>query len=362
MKYFPKFALLLALIASNSCRKDQEQKLLPELVPMRVINVEKVTRYPVSRSFVGEIEAARSTTLSFEISGTIDTVTVDEGKTVAKGDLLASLDTERLEARRSQLEAQTDQARAAIILTEAELRRIESLVRTDAATTRQLEQAREAVQRTRAALDQLSAQIQAVDVDLRKSSLRAPFAGTISQRLADNGAVASPGVPVLTLLETGKLEIRVALAQDIRPDEALKVRLPNGETRTFEITRILPQRNPQTRTVDVILTVPTDLAKQGTLRPGDLVTVLLEKEIEEDGIILPSTALIEGSRGLWVCYVTVDDPELGEGAARIARRDLQIIHEYEDRVVVSGALSEADQVLASGLHKVSPGQAIKPQR
>jgi hypothetical protein len=122
------------------------------------------------------------------------------------------------------------------------------------------------------------------------------------------------------------------------------------------VSRILPHRDSRTQTVDLILSVPESV---NDIRDGDLVELIAGGEVQEKGFILPREALTEGIRGLWSCFVAVHDPDAGPEAHRLDRRDLEVVHQYADAVVVQGAIKEGDFILSSGLHKVAPGQRVQ---
>ncbi len=67
------------------------------------------------------------------------------------------------------------------------------------------------------------------------------------------------------------------------------------------------------------------------------------------------TALTEGSRGLWACYVAtlIDDSErVGTETHRLRRRELEIIHQDADRVYVRVTLNDGELVIVEGLHRL----------
>ena len=68
--------------------------------------------YVTTQSFIGRVEAARSSDLGFEIAGLVTGVLTDEGLPVKSGQALARLDSARLRSKRGELVAQRDQARA----------------------------------------------------------------------------------------------------------------------------------------------------------------------------------------------------------------------------------------------------------
>ncbi len=357
MKRYLCFACYL-MVGCGSNDKDKASRI--ELVPMEVIEVRSLEKFPVEEKFTGVVEASRTARLAFEVPGTVVSIAFDEGETVEKGATIAVIDTERLEAQRNQVEASLAQAEASRTFAASEYERDQKLFELDAATGQQLERKKEAIDSANAAIEQIDSQLSAIDVDLGKSELKAPFSGTISQRMIDEGAVVSPNQPAFTLLETGALEVRVAM--NLEPEDVpeagsgLLAELPGGERLELPVVRILPQRDSRTRTTDVILSLSD---RETRLKPGDLVTVIALKTVDGNGFLVPRSALTESSRGLWSCFISEPAPDVQEGAERITRTDLEIIHEYTDSVVARGGVTEGDRIIATGLQKVSAGQYVR---
>jgi len=362
MKFLNRHAPALLALALVACRSERDAAAPREvrLAPVEGVVLERLESYPVTQRFVGRVEARQRSQLAFELAGTLEHVAVDEGEAITRGQPLAHIDTARLEAQRDELQAALDEARAARQLAEQVLARAETLVERNAVSVEQVDRARERATSAAANIDRIRAQRTRVEVDLAKSSLQAPFAGRVARRFADAGSVVAPNQPVLELLESAALEVRAALAAEalegLAPGDRLRVELADDGVEELAVARILPARDPRTRTVDVILEVPAGVAG---LRDGDFVSVRRRREVATDGFVLPRDALTESARGLWACFVLVPDPAAGGQARRLDRRDLELLHAEAGRVVVRGALEAGEIALAGGLHKVAPGQRVR---
>jgi RND family efflux transporter MFP subunit len=309
--------------------------------------------------YVGRVEAARSSELGFELAGTLLAVHADEGSSVEKGQLLAKLDSARLQARRKELEAAAEEAKSAVKLAEATFERTKNLVARKAMSEQRLDEARQSRDSSRAAARRIDAQLDSVDVDLSKSGLTAPYAGTISARLLDEGSIVTPGQPVLRILETGQMEIRAGLsaraAGDLVVGQTLDVRTQGSQRLNAKVEHILPQRVRGTRTVDVILK-----SSGAGVRDGDLVSILIETKVRAEGFWLPRMALVGSARGLWSCYVAqpLEGQSAPTGLRCVESRELEILHQDGERVFVAGGLRDGDHVVASGVHRLVAGQMV----
>ncbi len=335
-------------------RSQGDETSRPESRPTVVesLIVKADATYETTHHFLGRVESARSSALGFELPGTVICLHVNEGDKIAAGAVLAELDVRQLAMSRADLVAARDQAKATRDLAAANFDRTAQLIKSRVATTQEIDGAREQRDAAAAALARIDAQLAAIDVDLSKSRLVAPYAGTIARRTIDEGTVISPGEPVFEIVETGRLEIRAGLSPaavtDLAVGDVVTVH-PQDDTASLPatVTRILPVRDSLTRTIDVIFATESP-----ELRPGDLVEIPITRTLEGPGFWLPREALTESSRGLWAAYVV--DP----GTQEIARRQLQILHETSDRVFVQGAINAGDEVVTAGLQKLVPGLRV----
>lgn len=312
--------------------------------------------YERRQRFVGRVEFAQGSDLSFEIGGRVARVVVDEGERVEVGDPLAALDTARLEAHRDELAAARDESRALLELARLRDARAQELVDEDVISPQQADDARLSATAAQAALARTEAQIARIEVDLAKSVLRAPFSGEITGRHVDAGVVLDAGQAVLRLIETQRPEIRVgvsaAAASRLGAGDTVEVTI-DGATRDATVLAVLSERSAATRTVPVRLAL--DAGTGAPLRDGELAELTIRQRVAAEGFWLPRGALTEGSRGLWVVYVA----ESHDGDAhRLARRPVEVLYESGDDVFVRGAIREAEPVVSHGVHRLVAGQRV----
>ena len=330
----------------------------PRVLPVHAMKVDLRESFQIESRFLGRVEAARSSELGFELAGTVMRIAVEEGDRVEAGDLLAELDTARLATQRAELKAALKEAQAGEHLAKLNHERI-AKVAGSAVSEQSLDQARQEMDATRAAVEHTRARLESINVSFAKSRLVSPYAGVISKRLVDEGQVLSPELPVFRLLEAAELEIRVGLspsaARDLKLDQEMRLTDADGREFRAKLARLLPDRGDTTRTVNAILSPkPTS----PTLRDGDLVEVIVPREVHEAGFWLPRSALTESVRGLWATYGLTDCEETG--ACTIERRQLEILHQSGEQLFVRGALQDGDRIVANGLHRLVPRQRVTP--
>ncbi|MEL7237878.1 MAG: efflux RND transporter periplasmic adaptor subunit [Planctomycetota bacterium] len=342
----------------------EARKTLPLLV--NVEPAKAVSQYTVSRQFIGRVEAARRTTAAFELAGTIEWIGPEEGDEVKAGDELARLDVSRLKARQRELEARITSALADLKLAEQTFRRTEEAAELDAIADQDLDDAARQVDASKAALRVAEASLETLQVDLDKSVLLAPYDAVISRKSADEGDVVSPGTAAMVLLDRQKPEVRIGLAgrsiESVRAGEVRTVRIA-GQDVPAKVKSILPSRNGGARTVDAMLVLARPL---DGIRDGDLAALIVDTTVEREGFQLPTAALIEGTRGLWSCYVAepvTDNDDVNPDATHIVRRrELQLIQPGGDIVFVSGTLADGELVVIDGVHRLTPNLPVRIER
>ena len=325
--------------------------------------------YTLRREFTGRIEARRESSVGFEREGALLAVHADEGDAVPRGTLLAELDRDRLNAQRRELVAVRDQVRADLELAEATRQRVADALALDAISTQEDDEAATAVRAQQAALARAEAAIERIDVELAKTRLTAPYDALVADRLADEGQVVAAGQPLLRLLERRAPEARIGVAgsasESLRTGQRHSLTV-EGRTVWGMVERVLPQRDPGTRSVEVVLRLEDSLGnvthEDAALAPpllrGDLVRLSLEETVETVGFWLPMSALTESTRGLWAIYVAAED-DTTDGLAELERRELEVLHQEADRVFVRGALTAGERVVVEGLQRLVPGQRVE---
>ncbi len=390
------------------------------ILPVETIRINPVDSYQLSRLYTGSVATRRRSELGFERSGQLVRITVDEGDSVEAGTSLAYLDTRNLKAQQQQLLAQRAQAVAklkemqagpraetiaaarAIVrnlssqleLARKKRSRREALYSEGAISREQLDEAAsetrvlqarldeaksqrdellagtrpERIEAQKASVEQLDASIANIELELEKSTLKAPFTGTISARQVDEGTVVSSSQSILILVEDGveaRIGVPVRAAEQIQLGSTLPLQI-GQKTYRARVSSILPVLDSSTRTLTVVLTLEQSVGKE--VSPGQVARLKLTEFIPIGGYWLPTTALVQGGRGLWSCYVLGEPAQLESIASEatntfhIQRRDVEILHTESDRVLVRGTLQSGDQVIVNGTHRLVPGQLVRPIR
>ena len=328
----------------------------PRPLPVNATRVEYVGALNINELYTGLVVARRTSALGFETGGRIAVLNADLGDEVTEGQVLARLDTRSLNARLQAADAQINEAKASLRLAETTRERQAFLVENDLLSSQSFDEVETQVDAANARLAAAKAQASSLRIQIELSSIRAPFSGVITERAADEGAIAAPGVPVLTLVETGALEIRIGVPVDIAS------RLAVGETYEMRVeSQIVPVTlRSKTGVIGAsqrTMTVVFDLPENAGVSPGSVARLEMEEALDQSGFWIPVSAMTEASRGLWAIFAIVPD---AHDVPRVEKRLVDIVHAEANRVFVRGALEDGEMFVVDGLHRLVPGQSVAP--
>lgn len=373
-----------------------ESVVQEEAAPSLVVLVEPAVveaSYPVAVRYAGRVEAARRSSLGFELGGRLKGIGVREGQAVVRDQPLGELDTTRLLSAKTEAELAVKQAEASEALAKLVRDRVLASFARNGTTEQERDEAVQGYAVAVAATALAQAAVDRVQADIDKSVLTAPFDGVVVRRLVDEGAVVSAGQGVLELMESVGPEARVGIAGEAAGLQVVRQRYDvevGGRGVGAEVIAVLPVREARTRAVEVLLRLEARLGGGGggggggdtaaeaaepggavggaVVSEGDLVVLELGREVEAANVALPVSALTEGVRGLWACYVAEPLEEGGERADgathRLARREVAVLDQRVgdagDVVVrVWGTVRAGELVVLDGLQRVSPGLGVR---
>jgi RND family efflux transporter MFP subunit len=354
-------ALLTAFFALGLLMKTagKGQQITPpvemKIHNVTVIPIEQHQYYTEQHLIVGRAEASQSSDIGFDSSGVLVAVYVDEGEYVSKGQVLATLDKQRLYARQKELQASLVRTEAEARIAKLSLTRVRELVKKGLDSKQVLDEYIETYASADAALEEMKARLNSLIVDLAKSQLMAPYDGQITDRIVDLGAAVNPGQALFTIQTIDSLEVRMALPTDLATTFTLgqQVKLMHGNTDlTAEVKSIAQQRLLSTQTIDVIFML---VGANQHLVPGDLLTIKQSRQHKAEGYWLPRASIVSSLRGLWSVLV-VAQRDQGE---QLYSKLVEVLYVEDNRVYVKGALIPSDKVVVNGLQKLVSGQKVK---
>ena len=225
-----------------------------------------------------------------ERSGRLVRVLVEEGQTVAKGALLAELESEELRASLQEARTHVTELEAEVRLAELNLKRRQDLADQQIVAVHDLDQAKRDIETARARTETARATVARYEAQIRKTRVLAPIAGTVVARHAQGGETIDTGARIVTLADLRRLRIEgeadeadagalalgapVAITSDGFPGRSWKGRveeIPDSVT----LRRLKPQ-DPGRPTDTRILAVKVAFLEPTPLRLGTTVELRID--------------------------------------------------------------------------------------
>lgn len=332
-------AAAIAIIVIRTLKDDsiQATRAGPAAVPtVRTAVLEEET-LAVTVESVGTVHANEAIEITAQITALLSRVPVREGAHVAKGVVLAELDS-------AQARAALAEAEAALINSTGIYRRSLKLGSSAAVSEAQLEQLQADVRRD-------EARVAAARARLDDTVIRAPFSGVVGLRRVSPGGLVTPGAVITTLDDLSTVKVDFAVPETtlpaLRPGLAVTATSSVYPERVFagRVDSVDPRVDPSTRAVRVRARFPNEDA---LLTPGMFVTVALTHG-HQTTVVAPEGALIP-ERGKQYVYVVDDDKAL--------RREVTVGRRVPGRVQILEGLAAGERVVVDGALKVRDGAPV----
>lgn len=349
MKFLqPMLITAIAMALFCSCgSKEPAKKTQTVRVKVMTVGSEQVNG---EHAYSGTVEEESGVSLSFPVTGTVQTIDVDEGQTVSRGQLIATVDGATQSSAQASAHAVTQEARAALLKAQDSYNRAKRLhaggVISDSKWVEAqtaLAAAQEAVS-SAAALEQISAK------GTSDTRLTAPFGGYISQKNVEIGQNVIPGMMVVKLVHIDRVKVKISV-----PEEEID-KVHNGETMLVRCTaaggtdlygKVVEkgvEADPLSRTYEVKLLV--DNPSHGLL-PGMICNVYTSFTRGQKSVFVPAKVVQMNPDNRMFVWVVKN--------GRATKRFINYVADTSQGVRVNGGLEPGDQLIVSGQQKVSEG-------
>lgn len=322
-----------------SQEQKQEQKA-PSMPPMPVETAQvKVTDSATLLSAVGSLRSNEAVVIAAEINGRIKAIGFDEGLQVKRGKMLIQLDS-------SVLQAELDQAEANRNLSLSTFKRTENLLKDKAVSQQERDEAYAQWQLNEARLRLARAQ-------LDKTTIRAPFSGTLGLRQVSPGDYIQPGQTLTSLEAIKQLKVEFAIPERhiaaVKVGQKITLTSDAYPEREFisEVYAIDPRVDANSRSLTVRGRLDNS---QRELLPGQFVRVELQVATRSNALMIPEQALIPQLNAKLV-YRVID------GKADMVK--VETGTRSKGWVEIVSGLNANDMVITGGHQKIGPGSPVK---
>ncbi|MCP4475777.1 MAG: efflux RND transporter periplasmic adaptor subunit [Gammaproteobacteria bacterium] len=335
--------IVIAVVMSlTGCHGDSSDKPKPPpLVKTVVIGDYHRT---AMRTFPGIVSADKQVDLSFEVSGRLTELPVDEGSELKQGDLIAVLDPESYQAT-------YDRTKARYELAVAQLKRAKPLVKKGYLSQSGYDQ-------RVSDYDVSKADFRRAKIDLEHTQLRAPFDGIVTQKIVDNHQYIQANHMVVVFKSVDEINIEANIPERVIAyvegpyNHAVKVLFEVAPNKEFNavLKEFSADADPQTKTYKVTVTMPRP--KYPKIFPG--MTARLKVPLAGERkpyLLLPVGAVLKQNGQATVWLVNADDQTLKAVPVQVGQ--LQ-----GDKIEVTKGLKHHDRVVVAGVHFLQEGEKV----
>jgi membrane fusion protein (multidrug efflux system) len=356
-------------LALAGCGRDQPAaKAQPPAVPATVITVTG-TDAPYEAEFVGETESSQEVEIRARVEGFLESINYQEGSVVKKGAVLFQMDRKPFEAALAAARAELEAQQARLATAAANLRRVGPLAAEDALSQKDLDDATGSRDAAAAAVESARSRVQQAEIDLSYTTIRAPLSGVTSFARRQPGSFIAPGpdslLTYVSALDPMRVNFSVSENEQLRFTKLInanKLRRPEDGRYAVKIVladgTVVPapglvtfgdaSYNKETGTFLVRAELPN---KDGTLRPGQFVRVLLGGATWVNAIEVPQRAVQQGPQGNFVWVVNAE--------SKAEPRPVTVGPLVGDRWIIDEGLQAGERIVVDGALKLAPGVTVK---
>ncbi len=281
-----------------------------------------------------------------EFSGILSRVYVKEGQKVAKGQVLAKIDDGGLSQQKAQLQINSDLAKTTF-------ERQERLWKQNIGSEIQYLQAKSNYEGQAKAIKQL-------DQQLAKTTIRAPFTGTIDDIITEQGSVVGAGqTQIMRIVNLKDMYVETEVPEryisDVTKNKAVEVELSViGKTIQSKIRQASDFINPSNRTFKIEVAVPN---KDKDIKPNLTAKLKINDYTNEKAYLIPQSIISENAQGEQYVYVVKNINGNKEGTAE--RIIIETGRTQGDIIEVLKGLEDGAEIIQEGARSVKDGQTVK---
>jgi membrane fusion protein, multidrug efflux system len=336
---------------------DQPRGARPANRPAVPVSIALASRQdlPIYLIGIGTVQASFTVKIIAQVDGKLQEVMFTEGQRVKKGEVLARLDPRLFQAALDQAKAKKAQNIALLVAAEKDLARSKTLAQRDYASQQSLDLQQSKVDQLKAAVAADEAAIETAQTQLEYTTVTAPSDGRIGIRLVDPGnlvratdtsaiatlMLAQPAAVVFTLPSRVLGELREAMARG--PVAVLAY--DQNNRRELATGKLLLIDNAIDQATSTVRLKAMFANEDERLWPGDFINARLLLETQPNVLVVPSSAIQRGPRGLFVWTVTASNTA--------EPRPIEVSASTGDLTIVTTGLNEGDRVVTDGQYKLA---------
>ena len=348
--------LFILIIINAGCA----QKQTPSKPAISVtVGKAKAQSMPINLDSVGSVSAYNSVTILPQVTGQVANIHFKQGQDVKAGDLLITIDPASFQQQLAQSEALLEHDRAQASYNRVTSQRYIDLYQQGAVAKQDNDQMATASQTQDATVSQDAAAVENARINLSHCYIRSPIDGRTGAFLANLGVLATANQTQMVVVN----QIEPIFVQFTIPEKDLATVMAAQKKNSIPVTaNIADQAVSVTDGELTFIDNTVDLSSgaiqmkaqfpntNAQLWPGEFVRIILKLGEQENAIVVPSTAVVEGQKGKYV-FVVKDD-------MTVEARDVTEERVVGDLAIISKGVAADETVVTDGQINLAPGAKI----
>ncbi|MDW6004521.1 efflux RND transporter periplasmic adaptor subunit [Vibrio mangrovi] len=294
---------------------------------------------PEQVTFDGVVQPVNQGTVAAQTSGRVVGMYVDVNDVVQQGDVLLEISATQQTASYDAAVAQLSQAEAQNREAQTQVKRFRQLITRGAVSQGQLDSAEARARTAAAAVKAAHAEVTRAKDALGYTSIKAPYAGIVTQRHVELGETVAPGMPLLSGYGMTPLRVEVQVPQRyhnlVKQAQQFAIQSPDGSLVQPTQYTLFRYADPQSHTFTIRLRLAD--GSEGELTPGMWVKAIFHTG-DRDALLVPKTAVIR--RGELSAVFRLKGEQQALNPVRVGQ-------EYGESVEILSGLEVGDQIVAN---------------
>jgi membrane fusion protein (multidrug efflux system) len=355
--------LVFAAFWFGFTRKSPQKQEQKRAVP---VEVEMVSTGSIEKTLelTGWIKANQVVDIASKVAGRVeslriaseqgDSIPVEEGVAVKKGQRLAVIDHDVYVAQVAAAQATVDARQVELADAEREKKRMVALYEGGSATEQNRDKTVTIAQLAATSLDMAKANLELAQINLRESTIISPIDGVVTTKHIDEGNLIRIGDRLVTVADMKTVKIIVTVAEKYGSEIAIgmpaKIKVDALAERVFDanVYSVYPVLDPQTHTTQIEIRLDNS---EMLLKPGMFARVTLVTQAKKDVVIVSRDVVLGGK---------IDEPYVYVVEGSVAhKRIVKLGIVQSDRCEITDGLKASETLVVNGMHFLAEGSSVE---
>jgi RND family efflux transporter MFP subunit len=348
-----------AILLWAACSSDKgSETITGNDTPVMVIIAKPSGSDAGSINFSGSVEASQTANISTRVMGYITKLNVKVGDHISKGQLIATISNDDILARRAQADAMITEAEAALKNAQKDYDRFTAWYKQQSASVKELDNVTLQYNSVKSKLEAAKQMRNEINATLAYTHLTAPFSGIITQKSVDAGSMANPGMPIVTIEQSGTYQVSAGVPEteigQVKMNQPVLVSI-GAANKTFKgnVTQI--DQSSQFTGGQYIIKVSIPANEKQGLYAGMYANLYIastkKMSTNSDAVFVPVSAIINKDQLTGLYTVSSGNTAL--------LRWVRLGKIYGNEVEVLSGLQKDEQFIVSADGKLFNGAAVK---